>query len=75
MGGDDNPSMSLLALMGFHIFVLHLTPVGTHALRSTDLGLEPALVACGTLGKVLDSSELSCLPLKSKDKNPSTSQA
>lgn len=45
----------------------HLTPVGTHTLRSTDLGWEPALVGCGTLGEFL---ELRHLPLKSKDNSP-----
>lgn len=48
----------------------HLAPVGTHTLRSTDLGWEPALVGCGTLGEFLDSSELRYLPLKSEDNSP-----
>lgn len=66
--GGDNPLMSLWAVLG--TVIPYLTPVGTHTLRPTDLGLEPALVGCGTLGKLLDFSELSCFPLKSEGSDP-----
>lgn len=67
--GNDNPSTSLWAVLGLDTFIPYLIPVGTHTLRLTDLGLEPALVGCGTLGRLLDSSELSHFSLRSKGNN------
>lgn len=58
----DNPLTSLWAALG--TFIPYLTPVGTHTSRSTDLGLEPALLGCGTLGKLRDFSELTLLPFE-----------
>lgn len=64
--GGSSPHRFLWVVLGLDTFIPFLIPVGTHSLRSTDLGLEPALVSCGTLGKLFDSSELRCFPLKSE---------